>query len=314
MSTLPGLQWCTLTAAGQPVPASKVKDPGPKKRGLANTLEQTLHLYAQLPESQRKPAQPITDANRPTQAPPPGGVVLTVYDRFLQRDYWANYRAIVGNHSPQQPLTVPGPQRNSLWLTQAECRLLMPENPQKGQTMPVPAHLVRRIALFGLMPASAWHAGYEWKADSLRGGSLALTIEEVSDTRVRMRLQGSALLASKIVLIYGTDRPYLPEGLNNRYDARLEGTIVYDPARKQILRWDMTALGDYLGICYAYDHPKPFATKPLALGFAFELDSGSYELPAEFRRNKPAALTYVPERYYFDPEKWEADGKNNQKK
>lgn len=302
-----------MTAAGQPVPANKVKTSGPKT-GLAGILKQSLERYARLPEAQRKPAEAITDDNRPSPAPPPGGVVLTFYDRFLQRDGKGEYRAIVGHHTPQQPLTVPGPQRNSMWLTQAESHALMPDHPRKGQTIEAPASLVRRIALFGLIPASAWHSYYLWTPDSVRGSQLSLTVEDVSDSRVRLRIHGSVLLVTKTVAGYAVDKPNLPEGLNNQYDARLEGQIDYDPVQKKIARWDMVALGDYLGLCYAYSHPKPFAVKPLAHGFAFELDRGSYELPAEFRRNKPAVLTYISERFYFDPEKWEADWKKRNKK
>jgi hypothetical protein len=192
MSTLPGSIWFTLTAAGHPVPASKVRASGAKS-DLADTLKQILELYAQLPESQRKPSETIRDANRPTPAPPPGGVVLTCYDRFLQRDERGEYHAIVGHRTPTQPLSVPGPQRNSLWLTRAECAALMPYHPRKGQTIAAPAPLARRVFLFGFIPASAWQGGYEWKADSARGGSFTLTVEEVSGSRVNLRLHGSGV-------------------------------------------------------------------------------------------------------------------------
>jgi hypothetical protein len=262
-----------------------------------------------MPEDQRKPAEPITEANRPTLAPPPGGLVLIIYDRFLERDARGEYRTMVSLppcDPEQRPMLLPGPQRNSLWLAQEECKALLPDDPRPGQTLDVPAKLVRRIALFGLLPGSAWQAEYQWKADSVRRGSLVLTVEEVAPSRVRMRLHGTISLATPTVPAYGVDRPNLPKGLKNQYDARLEGQIEYDPARKRITRWDMVAFGDYLGLCYAYDHPRPFATRPLALGFTFELDRGSYELPAELRRNKPMLRNYLSEQFYFDPESWEA--------
>lgn len=302
-----------MTAAGQPVPASKAKARGPKGN-LAPTLKEIVDLYAHLPQSQRKPAQAITDDNRPTVAPPDGGVVLTTYDRFLRRDDEGQYHAIAGHRTTAEKLSVPGPQRNSLWLTKDECHAFMPDRPHKGQTLAVPASVARRIAQFGFIPASAWHGGYEWKPDSVKASELTLNVEEVSDSRVRLRIHGSVLLVTKTIAGYGVDRPNLPDDLNNQFDARLEGQIEYDPAHKKITRWDMIALGDYTGICYGYDHPRPFAIKPLALGFAFELDRGSYELPAGLRRNKPAVLTYVAERFYFDPEKWEADWKKRNKK
>ncbi len=55
---------------------------------------------------------------------------------------------------------------------------------------------------------------------------------------------------------------------------------------------------------------KPSAPMPLA--FAFELDETAYILPPERRRPRSFIHAYIfreREQYYWDPEKWEAEGK-----
>src|SRR6185437_15217078 len=81
---VPGTSFTVHTSAGQSVPARKAKHVHGKS-DVASVLKQVHELYKQLPESQRRPAEPITDANRPEPAPPAGGLVLVSYDRPLQR-------------------------------------------------------------------------------------------------------------------------------------------------------------------------------------------------------------------------------------
>jgi hypothetical protein len=324
---IPGIQFWVVTSTGEPVPAKKAKYS--KKAGFAPTLKQVLQLYAQMPQSQRRPDQPIPDANLPEPAPPPGGLVLVSFDRPLRRDEDGRYRSLTGpdcqknlrKYVPSQP----GAQRDALWLTSAECQSLMPQNPKKGQTFSVPSPLTRRIGLFGLTVRSAWQEVYRWQPDSVRQGELQLTVESVSPTEVRMRIHGCCLLSSitKKWRPEGTTTP--PRDLLNRYDAHLEGKLVYDPTRQRITSWDMVALGDYIGFSQAHAWIGPKGTKdyewtkePIAIAMSFEIDRTNYVLPAEYRRTIPYLIYrfhHKDERqYYFDPDKWEADWKKHNKK
>jgi hypothetical protein len=137
---VPGTNFTVHTSAGQPIPAKKAKHVHGKS-DVANVLKQVLDLYKQLPESQRRPAEPITDANRPEPAPPKGGLVLVSYDRPLMRDREGRYRSLTGPDMRQKQLRdrvpgQPGAQRDAFWLTADECQALIPDNPRKGQTMP----------------------------------------------------------------------------------------------------------------------------------------------------------------------------------
>jgi hypothetical protein len=304
--TVPGTMLWTVTSAGQTVPANTAD----RKTGLAGILRQVAHMYAQLPESERKPAQPIADANRPMPAPPVGGLVLTIYDVLLLRGEDGQY------HSGSGQRGVPGPQRQSLWLSEAECKSLMPKTPRVGSTTAVPARLVKRIGLFGLRPATCWHVEHFWDPDSVRQGDLKLTVEEVTASGVRMRIHGPILLAKKSSIRTRQDAQVeTPPNLEDRYDARVEGVVVYDPQKKRITRWDMVVLGDHVGAFWPNVGAKPsrnFTLEPVVIGFSFDLDRSDYELPPERRRQAPYLLahTFKGEKrqpFYWDPDQWLED-------
>jgi hypothetical protein len=311
--TVPGTMMWTVTSAGQTVPAHKATR---KKDDLAGTLRQVAEMYAALPESERKPAKAIVDENRPMPLPPPGGLVLTIYDVPL-------LPAESGLCSGSGSRGIPGPQRQSLWLTEAESKSLLPEDPRPGTTLEVPSKVVRRICLFGLRPATAWHVEHFWDPDSVRRGDIKLTIVEATAANVRMRVHGSVLLGKKSGIKTRPDsRIPTPPDLDDRYDARLEGLLEFDPKQKKITKWEMVVLGDHQG-AYWPNIGGPtscnFTKEPVALGFSFHLDQSDYELPAERRRQAPYLVAHTfkgPHRqaYYWDLDKWEADWKKQQKR
>src|SRR5581483_9528276 len=100
--------------------------------------------------------------------------------------------------------------------------------------------------------------------------------------------------------------------LENRYDARLEGTVVYDKAKEQFTRWDMTVLGDFSGTWFGGHDGWREATPdaPIPLGFSFEIDPTAYQQPPERRRPRSFVHAYIfnaREQFYWDPEEWEED-------
>src|SRR5262249_38063391 len=109
------------------------------------------------------------------------------------------------------------------------------------------------------------------------------------------------------------------KNVENRYDARLEGVLVYDRERKQVTRWDLAALGDFSGRWFAGNNGWKEATReaPLPLGFAFELDRTAYDLPPERRRPRSVMHAYIfraAEGHYWDPDLWLRDWKKRQPK
>lgn len=278
--------------------------------GLAQGLRDVLTDYAKLPEAERRPAS-VEGEIQPQQPPPAGGLVLTIYDRPLGRGEDGQYRHPAGQDFGGLRTHAPAGQRSSLWLTKEECQSLIPANPQQGQTQPVPAKLAKRIFLYGLVPQTLWVVEGNWLPTSVREGDLKLTVEEVTARQVRLRISGS-------VLLVGMSGHQGFEKVEKRYDASLEGVLLYDHAEGKIVRWDMAALGDYRGEWFAGEKRWQEATAdaPMPLGFAFEIDPTAYELPPERRRPRSFMHAYifrVNEGHYWDPDRWEEDWKKRQR-
>jgi hypothetical protein len=309
---LRGTQLVLMTSSGRLL-SGTVKD----RSGLEQGLQEVLAAYSKLPETERRPKS-VEGEIKPQSAPPPGGLVLTIYDRPLGRIVEGRYRLPEGNDFGGFRTHAPHGQRSSLWLTEEECKSLAPRDPQKGQTYNVPTKLAKRIWLYGLVPQTLWVVEETWKPNSVREGELKVTVEEVTPQVVRLRMYGSVLLSGPGVLHEWPERKFI-KNVENRYDARLEGMLVYDRAQRRFARWDMATLGDFSGRWFAGNKGWKEATPdaPLPLGFAFELDPTAYELPPERRRPRSFMHAYIfrdREEHYWDPEKWLEDWKKRQPK
>jgi hypothetical protein len=309
---LKGTNLVLMTSAGRLLEGSmKYGD----RNSLANALQEVLDAYAKLPEAERR-ADSVGGEIKPQQPPPPGGLVLTIYDRPLGCDDDGQCRLPIGDDFGGFRTHAPHGQRSSLWLTEEECKSLMPQNPERGQTYDVPAKLAKRIWLYGLVPQTLWVVEEFWKPDSVRDGALRVTVEEVSSETIRLRMHGSVLLSGPGVLHTWPDRKFI-KNIENRYDARLEGSLVVDRARQTIVRFDLAALGDYTGRWFAGNKGWKEATAeaPLSLAFAFELDPVAYELPPERRRPRSFVQAYIfreREPHYWDPDMWLEDWRKRQ--
>jgi hypothetical protein len=274
-----------------------------------------LAAYRKLPEAERR-ATSVEGDMKPQISPPAGGLVLTIYDRALGRK-GGECRLPEGDDCGGLRTHAPHGQRSSLWLTAAEVESLMPAEPTKGQMQRVPTKLTRRIALYGLVPQTLWVVEETWRPDSVRSGELNVTVADVSPQSIRLRVHGSLVLSAPSVLHEWPVRKFI-KNLENRYDANLEGVIVYDRVARKVTRWDMAALGDYVGRWFAGNNGWKEATaeKPMPLGFAFEVDDTAYELPPERRRPRSFMHAYIfqaREEHYWDPDKWLDDWKRRQK-
>lgn len=309
---LRGTQLVLMTSAGKLLEGT-VKD----RTGMAQGLQQVLDAYAKLPEEARRP-KAVDGEAKPQPAPPPGGLVLTIYDRPLGRTADGQYRHPAGDDMAGLRTEAPHGQRSSLWLTADECRSLIPPKAEKGETVTVPSKLAKRIWLYGLVPQTLWVVEESWKPDSVKEGNLRVTVEEATPKTLRLRVHGSVLLSGPGVLHTWPDHKFIKD-IENRYDTRLEGTIEYDRAKEKIVRWDMVSLGDFSGRWFAGHKGWIEATPdaPLRLAFAFEVDDTAYERPAERRRPRSFVHAYIfrdRDEFYWDPDKWLDDWKKRQPK
>jgi hypothetical protein len=227
---------------------------------MRSVLKQALRDWHKLPEGQRKPgAVAVGEAGKADaayhRAPPPGTLIVNVYTRILEKDAGGEFA--VGS------CKFPGGDRaarDHLWLTEAEWKALVPASPRKGQAVSVPAPVANRIARFHLCDNTRGEPP-AWRREEVRSLKIGLTVEDVSDNAVTLRLDGSALLA--------TDAD--PDKAERGFDVRLLGWVRYDRKKEAIDRFDVIAVGDHWGESRLTRMARPGRAP---LGVAFELSRG----------------------------------------
>jgi hypothetical protein len=245
-----------FTASGKLLVYKNHQDPEVMK----GVLKKALADWKKLPESERKPGAVKIDEGdkvdaRYSRTLPDGGLIVNVYTRILDVDgkdelCHGSCKFVGGDRSA----------RDHMWLTKTEWETLMPKEPRKGDSLPLPKAIARRMILFHLVDDTRGEVS-AWTEKQLRQHEMSLTVEDVSDRRIRLRLNGNALLATN------DDTLRADRG----YDARLLGYIEYDRAKKTIVRFDVVALGDHWGET-ALTRGARAGRQPL--GIVFELSTG----------------------------------------
>jgi hypothetical protein len=186
-----------------------------------------------------------------SRTPPPGGLIVKVYTRILDREKDGYCRGTCKTLGGEKAA------RDHLWLTADEWKSLVPADPKKGDRSPVPPKVAERILRFHLTDNTRGEPPM-WRPQDVRSHELTLTVEEVTPAAVLLRLEGSALLA--------TDPD--PAKADRGFDVRLAGQIRYDRAKQAIDRFDVVAVGDHWG-----EGPFTRRARPgrQPLGVAFEL-------------------------------------------
>jgi hypothetical protein len=235
------------------------KNAGQAPDVMRDVLRQALHAWQHLPAERRKPgAVQMADADRTdphySRTLPPGGLIVTVYTRILDR--------VGGEWCKGRCKTQGGDQvaRDHLWLTEAECKALVPADPQAGDRFPLPPKVAERILRFHLIDNTRGEPPM-WRREDIRSQRLTLTVEEVTPAAVRLRLDGSARLANN------ADVSKAGRG----FDVRLLGFFHCDRAKRLIDRFDVVAIGDHWGEGTFTGGARP-GRQPL--GIAFELARG----------------------------------------
>lgn len=270
-----------------------------RKVGKAGAIIQPgkiLYEWNNLPLSERKPGAvqvgemgPI-DTNWALPKPPAGGLILKLHYRFLAREGQGELRHVTaqdfGKNLPPGYKASPGVLKNHtmfydaqpefLWLTRTEWQSLLPTRPEKGYQYDVPHAITRRILRYYLIPGNVLSGTLGWNIpDYLRSGKLTLTVEDASADRIRLRVEGFAMLGSPYEKVRDVfERGKLPEGYKFShhsigYEPSLLGYIDYDRNDKKITRFDMVALGDAYGMTRSSYHWYRPGRQPL--GISFEL-------------------------------------------
>jgi hypothetical protein len=283
-----GSQWC-VTATGKVLLSNS-------HNGLGFNVKKALENWNALSAAERAPnAVKVddlgeVDTQRTLPSPPEGGLILKAYYRAFMRDgdrlryvtgkdLWhdekgekteAQFDSLYPGH-----ITTPQAQPDHVWLTESEWKSLLPAEPRKGESFPVPTGISDRLIRWHLNPLSVYGETNALGPKEVRASELKLTVEAVSANSVRLRLDGFARLGKEApaAVVQGKCASIDQWG----YEPRLLGYIVYEPRKKVISRFDVVALGDHFGRLGICDSAARVGVQPL--GSSFELVSG--DAPAD---------------------------------
>ena len=246
-----------LTAGGKLL---GYKNAGQNADVMRKVLRDGLAKWAKLPEALRKPgAVVVGDPGKLdggyTRKPPPGGLIVNVHARALERQSAGGVADAVCKVGDGDEAS-----RDHLWLTEAEWRSLVPTDARVGDKRPVPAPIARRILRFHLIDNLRGEPPL-WSAEEVRASEMTLAVQEQTPGQVLLRMEGKALLAT------AADVARAERG----YDAALLGYVRYDRAADRIDRFDVVALGEHWGQGRYTQGARP-GRQPL--GIAFELTRG----------------------------------------
>lgn len=283
-----GSQWA-VTASGKVLEANN-------HHGLGFNIKKALEKWNALPAAERAPgAVKIGDIGevdplRTVPTPPARGLILKVYYRAFMRD-GGKLRYVTGKDLWHDEIgkkteeafdklypgriTTAQAQPDHMWLTEAEWNSLLPADPKKGDKSAAPAGITDRLIRWHLNPLSVYGETTSLGPKAVRAGELTLTVDAVSPTSIRLRLDGFARL--------GQEAPKdVADGkcacINQwGYEPRLLGFLEYDPRKNVITRFDVVALGDHFGRLGISDSASRNGVQPL--GITFELVTG--DAPAD---------------------------------
>lgn len=313
-----------ITASGKRVAYGELQVGNPKTH-LAS-LERALKAWAKLPESERNPGAiqveergPLDPRRNTAKGPPPGTLIVRVFNRQLERTSKGEHRHTVPEDyipalrdpkvvgTDQATLLWTQPANDYLWITPAEARAMMPDNPSAGQRIEVPRSLCERIFRFHLDPSRGLSENHNFSHLTAAAGKLHLTVEEVGKNEVRLRLDGYANLHNPRTALKTYQSPGVKEHTRNPripldYDPRLLGYVSYHPARKVLTRLNIVALGDVRGRPNGENIVGERLGEANPLGIAFELATDPRPadyLPPRGARDETAARPEVNlvERY-----------------
>lgn len=271
---------------------------------------EVLEKFQQLPEDERRPgAVQVRDLSAEEQvipAPPEGGLVLRVHARFLTRD-GGKLRHAETTDFPlmrEKPEVMRlwqlflQPNTEYMWLTREEWQALVPAEPTVGQQVAVPPIVAQRLARFHLTPqrATTSEGGIVDKRNVKRA-EMELAVREVTKDSVDMVLRGFVHWGSD----YDESKATTPDGpLPQGYEAPLYGRLVYDPAAKKFVRFDLVAPGDVWGRWGDANGKSMYVERPGRNPFGFALELADFKSPTD--RIPPGGNGHYLRRDYFAAE------------
>jgi hypothetical protein len=241
---------------------TEMKNIGNQPGELRRLLQAGAAAWNRLPAEERRPgAITVPDVSfdpgfhRPV---PAGALVLRQYQRGLKREPDGTLAA----HDFSFGKAPVWAQRDRAWILADEWKALVPANPAAGATIEMPAALKRRLIRYHFVEALVGEPGV-WLHEQIRSEKFTLTLDAVTDSTLRYRLEGSLLLATE------------PDPATTRcgLQGKLAGIATYDRAKRVFTRFDVVLVAECWGALNTHNPTSREGRNPV--GFAFELGTGA---------------------------------------
>ncbi len=284
---------CVVTAGARAL--GPYSGPG---QGMDKWLQAKLKAWNELPESERAPGAVTVpkpesvDPKRAALALPPGALVVRVFNRHLGWDKDGSLRFVVAEDylpgaSKTEVERFAMAQNDFMWIPEREWQGLLPSEPKKGESRPVPVSFALRLFRSHLDPARGFTEGANFSDSSSDAGRLALTVRDVTADKLQLMLEGKADLKQP-----GRDEP-------STYQPAILGCLEYDRNKKAFTRFDLLALGSASGLPRDANGRIAFRQGAYPVGIAFELvatPTSAERLHPRGARDNPAAYLEPKEK------------------
>jgi hypothetical protein len=249
--------------------------PATDAAGVIKMLQEALAKWQKLPQKERLlaevPARRPAGRNRANDQYPEGGLVLTVYLRDLPRQ-----KSTKDHEMYKWTWNV-----DHAWFTKDDARALLPAQPEKGATHPVPDRLIRRLARATLID-NVRSITPTFADSEVEKARLTATVTAVDGGLVSLRFEGETRTSASGVWAVGQEKAS-PQ--KRGYESRLLGRAVYDLKNGKFTSFDLAAVGTrWGGTVY---NGRTDDLDPAPMGFALTLAGDS---PAD--RLAPFAFTH----------------------
>lgn len=237
-----------------------------REKELAKVLEE----FRELPDGERRPALPKASGEAPKRKlpdPPKNGLVVRGYCTYVRKGddgRIVKSREFYYRENPDRWATET--QSDILWLTEAEWRSLIPAEPAEGRRLEVAEPIRRRFYST---------IGIEYMEGSVnalpaRETSMVLTVEQVTEERIRMRLEGTGRMGNPL------SEASKDQNHSRGCVLRILGHVEVDRRKNSICRFDLVGLGRAWGnkMRYRKNSAIRIDEYPWRYGIACELVTG----------------------------------------
>lgn len=261
-------------------------------------IEKLLDDYKKQPEAERKPkVAALTNPDRkvPLNRLPKDALRIKLWSRGLERNDKGDltsklWKELWTKESYGDWWAKVEPGYDYLWLTPDEWKSLVPAEMKVGHRYALPKSLVKKITCDPLTHnAFSRNPPMVWKPKHLQTQEVKLTVSDVSPTRVQIRVEGAVRLEGPVRDAWGGWNPRTPKGeaiakdTPLSFDGRMLGYLAYDRKAEKFTRFDIAALGDFIG--FYSDANAKGVIRSLPLGVAFGIDPGPPVPPGLWHRD-----------------------------